>query len=63
MIGIFQIIIILIIFDYKKMSQIRQRDIDADDVLSLNEDFNDYYNELDPEEEEEVAEKRGRPRI
>ena len=60
---LFQIIIILIIFDYKKMSQIRQRDIDADDVLSLNEDFNEYYDELDPEEEDEVVEKRGRPRI
>ena len=46
------------------MSQIRHREADADEVLSLNEDFNEYYEELDEEEEESpVVEKRGRPRI
>ena len=45
------------------MSQIREREQDAEELLSLEDEFPYWFDEDEIEEPEEPKEKRGRPRI
>ena len=42
------------------MSQIREREADQEDLLSMNEEFPEYYPDVDSEEVDEPVERRGR---
>ena len=45
------------------MSQIRERNQDAEDLQSLNDDFPELYDDFDDEDVEPAPNKVGRPRI